>query len=75
MVVSLQHSYNIIFMKTQNGKQMKTRSSAIYGLAFIGALIYFLQHATGFWDGALGVLKAIVWPAVLVYELMDFLKM
>lgn len=42
----------------------------VYGLAFIGALIYFLQHATGFWDGVLGVLQAIVWPALLVYHLL-----
>jgi hypothetical protein len=44
-------------------------------LGFIGALVYFLQHATSFWDGVLGVLKAIVWPAFLVYGLLDFLKM
>lgn len=56
-------------------KKMGSETSAIYGLAFIGALIYFLQQANGFWDGALGVLKAIVWPAMLVYKLMEFLKM
>ena len=42
-----------------------------YFLAFIGALVYFIGHASGFWDGVLGVLKAIVWPAVLVYELFQ----
>jgi hypothetical protein len=47
----------------------------VYGLAFIGALVYFLQHATGFWNGVLGILKAMVWPALVVYELMKFLKM
>jgi hypothetical protein len=43
-------------------------SSAIYGLGFIGAAIYFISTATGFWMGALGVAKALVWPAFLVYE-------
>lgn len=43
---------------------------AIYGLGFIGAAIYYIQAATGFWMGVLGVLKAIVWPAFLVYELL-----
>lgn len=45
---------------------------AVYGLGFIGALIYFIQHATTFWIGALGVLKAVVWPAFLVYKLFEF---
>lgn len=48
-------------------------SGAIYGLGFIGALIYFVSAASGFWMVVLGVLKAIVWPAFLVYELLAFL--
>jgi hypothetical protein len=44
-------------------------------LAFIGALIYFIQQATTFWMGVLGFLKALVWPAVLIYKVMEFLKM
>ena len=47
----------------------------IYGLAFIGALVYFIQTATGFWMGVLGILKALVWPAFLIYEMMKFLEM
>ncbi len=47
----------------------------IYGLAFIGAVIYFLQHAETFWMGVLGVLKAIIWPAILVYKILEFFKM
>ncbi len=43
-------------------------SNAVYGLGFIGAAIYYISTATGFWVGALGLLKAIVWPAFLVYE-------
>jgi hypothetical protein len=42
-------------------------ASAVYGLGFIGAVIYYISVATSFWAGALGVLKAIVWPAFLVY--------
>jgi len=41
---------------------------AVYGLGFVGALVYFIQNADSFWAGALGVLEAIVWPAVLVYK-------
>lgn len=50
-------------------------SSGVYGLAFIGALIYFLQHAETFWMGVLGFLKALVWPAIIVYEILRFLRM
>lgn len=41
-----------------------------YSLGFIGALVYYIQTATGFWSGVLGILKAIVWPAFLVYKLL-----
>lgn len=50
-------------------------NGAIYGLGFVGALIYFITNATGFWVGVLGVLKAIVWPAFVVYYLLEFLKL
>lgn len=43
-------------------------SNAVYGLGFIGAAIYYISVATSFWMGLLGFLKAIVWPAFLVYE-------
>jgi hypothetical protein len=43
-------------------------SNAVYGLGFIGAAIYYIMQATSFWMGAVGILKAIVWPAFLVYD-------
>lgn len=46
---------------------------SIYGLGFIGAVIYYISTATSFWIGVLGFFKAIVWPAFLVYELLKFL--
>jgi len=49
--------------------------NAVYGLGFIGSAIYYISTATGFWMGVLGVLKAIVWPAFLVFELLKFLAM
>jgi hypothetical protein len=48
-------------------------SGAVYGLGFIGAAIYYLSVATGFWMGVLGILKAIIWPVLLVYETLKFL--
>ncbi len=49
--------------------------STIYGMAFIGAAIYWIQRATGFWDGVWGFIKAIGWPAVLMYKLLEYLKL
>lgn len=50
-------------------------SGAVYGLGFIGALIYYLQHAVTLGDGLLGILKAIVWPAMLIYKVLTMLKL
>jgi hypothetical protein len=48
---------------------------AVYGLGFIGAAIYFISTATTFWLGVLGFLKAIVWPAFMVFEVLKYLGM
>ncbi len=48
-------------------------SNAVYGLGFIGAAVFYIAQATSFWAGVLGFLKALVWPAFLVYELFKFM--
>jgi len=48
-------------------------ASAVYGLGFIGAAVYFIGHAATFWMGVLGFLKALVWPAFLVYQAFQVL--
>ena len=48
---------------------------ALYGLGFLGALVYYLTTATSLWAGVIGVVKALLWPAFLVYELMKYLGM
>ena len=48
---------------------------SVYGLAFFGAAVYFIQHSASFWEGVLGFIKALVWPAILMYKLLEFLKM
>jgi hypothetical protein len=50
-------------------------AGALYFVGFIGAAVYYIVHASSFWLGVLGFLKAIVWPAFLVYEAMKFLGM
>lgn len=46
-----------------------------YFLFFIGAAVYYIQQADTFWMGVLGFLKAIVWPALLIYKLFTMLQM
>lgn len=67
--------FNHYTMAIEIKKTIYHQSGALYGFGFIGAVIYFISHATGFWMGVLGFLKAIVWPAILVYKLLEVLKM
>ncbi len=60
---------------SEKGPRGGSASSGFYGLGFIGALIFYLQQATSFWAGVIGIGKAIVWPAFLVYDLLSFLKL
>jgi len=53
--------------------QHSNMCGGVYGLGFIGAAIYYISSAGGFWMGVLGLLKAIVWPAFLVYEALRYL--
>lgn len=46
-----------------------------YFLTFIGAAVYYIGQAPNFWMGALGILKALVWPAMLAYEIFSRLNM
>ncbi|HVY01994.1 MAG TPA: hypothetical protein VHA12_04490 [Candidatus Nanoarchaeia archaeon] len=43
-----------------------------YGLGVVGAAVYFISNSVGFWGGVLGLLKALVWPAFLVYQMLKF---
>ncbi len=47
--------------------------AAVYGLGFIGAAFYFISNATTLLMGVIGLFKALVWPAFLVYYALDFL--
>jgi hypothetical protein len=70
---------NSITQDIQGGKRMKDNGNgilgSIYGMAFVGAAVYFLQHAATFWAGVLGILKALFWPGVLIYKVLELLKM
>lgn len=47
--------------------------NAVYCLGAIGAVVYFVQQADGFFNVILAFLKGLVWPAFLVYEALKAL--
>ena len=59
--------------ENKSGSLGRSGGDAVYFFGLIGALIYYIGHADGFWNGVLGVLKALVWPVFIVYQLLKFL--
>ena len=49
-------------------------AGGLYFVGFIGAAVYFISTAKDFWDGALGLLQAALWPGFLVYEALRMLN-
>jgi len=72
--------YDIVLLKGEymkdccgGHKMMHGGGGAVYGLGFIGAAVYFIQHAANFSEGVFGVLRAIVWPALVIYKVIGLL--
>jgi hypothetical protein len=61
--------------KDKTIKVVNDHGSAGYVLfmAWIGALIYFVQLSEGFWGFIVAVLQACVWPAYVAYEVLKLL--
>ena len=55
-------------VKVQGGS-----SEAVYGLGLIGAWVYYIGRATTPRDRIRGFFKGLLWPAFMVYELLEFL--
>jgi len=56
-------------VKIQSGS-----SDTFYGLGLIGAWVYYIGRATTNQERIKGFFKGLFWPAILVYELLVFLK-
>ena len=50
-------------------------SMPVYRLGVLGAAVYYIQRAATFWLGVPGILKALVWPAMRLYRVLEMLKM
>ncbi len=53
------------------GKECAAGGGGLYFLGFLGRAVYYIQQSDGFWSGVGGFLKALVWPAFVVYDLLD----
>lgn len=40
-------------------------------MSFIGAAVYFVNQVDGFWNIIVALLKAAVWPAILVFNVLQ----
>ena len=40
-------------------------------VSYFGAAVYFVNQADGFWNIIVALLKAAVWPAILLYNILQ----
>ena len=46
-------------------------AGAVYGMGFIGAVVWNWQQAETFWGYPWGVIESFFWPGFLVWELFE----
>lgn len=60
--------------KDKTVKVVKQGGDGMFGFAYcvsiVGAIVYFVQVSAGFWGFILAVLKGLVWPAFVIYEVL-----
>lgn len=61
--------------KNYNSNAGAASGGAVYGFGLFGALFFYLSTASGVTEILLGILKAFVWPGMMVYHLFKFLGM
>lgn len=64
---------NKCFINCTTNNCDKGCGGAIYFLGWLGATIYYISTTTGFWIGVWGAIKALVWPAILIFNLFKML--
>jgi hypothetical protein len=55
------------------GQSNSGGGNAVYFFGMIGAAVFYIQQANGFWPVIGAILKAFVWPAFVVYDLLKFI--
>ena len=52
----------------------KGAPGGLYFITFIGAAFYFIDKANGFWEVVVALLQSLVWPAFVVYNVLEALR-
>lgn len=60
-------------MTNKNNYSSRGGGDAVYGLGMIGAVVFYIQQADSFWLVILALLKALVWPAFFVYDVLKYI--
>ncbi len=55
------------------GEMKGNCGGCFYGLGVLGSAVYYVSTAATFGAGVVGILKSLVWPAFLVFELLKFI--
>jgi len=55
-------------------KQSEGLGNFVLFVAWFGAAVYFIQQSEGFWGFILALLKACVWPAYVLYHVLQALN-
>jgi hypothetical protein len=56
---------------SRGSKSTHGTAGALYFVGFIGSLVYWWQAAQNFGAVITGLLKSLVWPAYIVYKLLE----
>jgi len=67
-------------MKEGNNNGMHVNANngilgGVYFMTIIGAAIYFIGHASSFLWGVVGFFKALVWPIMVIYKVLELLNL
>lgn len=45
----------------------------VFFVAWFGALVYFIDTANGFWEVVFAFIQACIWPAIVLYHVLELL--
>ena len=57
--------------KSQKVSSSHTTNGALYFVGFVGSIVYWMQAAVGFGAVITAIFKSLVWPAYIVYKLLE----
>lgn len=71
-----QEHINKVMVKSENNiisinKKKDGAMGFAWFVAFIGAAVYFVNQVDGFWNILAAICKALIWPGILVYNILQ----